>query len=98
VSTIATRDEILSCVIDSLKEFVPHDKEKLTISGEMSPIRDFGLTSEDGVDYACSLSEKLDFHIPDDVNPFVDDGLKRPRTVAGMVELLCKLIKIEGEQ
>lgn len=97
MATKPARHEVLKCVIESLKEFVSEDK-KLVVTGETSPIRDFGLTSEDGVDYACSLSEKLNYYIPDNINPFVDDSIKRPRTVDGMVELLCKLISIEGEQ
>ncbi len=92
-----TKDEIRVCVIDSLKEFIPDDKRNLNLVGETNPIRDLGLTSDDGVDYACSLSDKLNYYIPDNINPFVDDAGNRPRTIAGMVDLLCKLIRIEEE-
>lgn len=85
------RDEIRSCVIESLRHIL--GKQAVAHIGEdASPIRDFGLTSEDGVDYACTLSERLHYVIPHNVNPFVDDSGQRARTVGEIVDLACGLL------
>jgi hypothetical protein len=44
------------------------------------------------------LSEKLDYHIPDHVNPFVDDDRKRARTVGEIVVLTQALLAQRKEK
>jgi hypothetical protein len=86
-----SRDEIRKGVIESLhrvlgKQDVSH------IDDTTNPIGDFGLKSEDGVDYACALSEQLRYIIPHNVNPFVDDSGRRARRVGEIVDLMYGLL------
>lgn len=86
------RDEIKTIVIESLYEFANESNlDELIIDEKTDPIYHLGLDSMDGVEYACILSEKLDFEIPDNVNPFVNDEQKRGRSVDEIVDFLFKL-------
>lgn len=91
------REKIHKCVIESLKEVL--DKPIVVeINDQTDPIRNLGLESEDGVEFACALSEKLDYHIPDDLNPFtVDIPRERSRKVFEIVDLICDLLTKEKE-
>lgn len=84
------RDEVQNCVITSLRETLNKD-ETTEINGDTDPIRGLGLDSDDGVDLACILSEKLGYDIPDNINPLVDDKQKRSRKVCEIADLLYGL-------
>lgn len=86
-----SRDDIRSCVIESLQR-VLGEEVTVQIDDNTNPIQDFGLESADGVDYACVLSERLRYVIPHDVNPFVDDSGQRARKVGEIVDLMCRLL------
>jgi hypothetical protein len=79
-------------VIESLRR-VLGKSDVPQIDENTIPIRDFGLESEDGVDYACALSESVHYIIPHNVNPFVDDSGHRARNVGEIVDLVCGLLK-----
>ena len=86
-----TTDEIRQGVLQCLKELVG-DRDVLEITDKIDPIRDLGLDSEDGVEMACALSEKFGYHIPDDLNPLVDDAKQRGRRVGEIVVLVAGLL------
>lgn len=83
--------EIRQGVVECLKE-VLGDRNVLDITDKMDPFKDLGLDSEDGVEIACALSEKFGYHIPDDVNPLVDDANHRGRRVGEIVALVDRLV------
>lgn len=89
-----SRDEIRSVVIQSLREMLQQDgvADIPEIDDGIEPIHDLGRDSPDGVEFACALSDKLKFHIPDEINPFVDDEKHRARRVGQIVELIYDLL------
>lgn len=87
-----TRNEVRDFVIDSIREILP-DENQVEIREETDPIRELGLDSDDGVDFACGISEKLNYDIPDRINPFVCDKPIRPRRVGEIIDLMHKLVQ-----
>lgn len=85
------RDKVRDCVIQSLRE-VAGNVAVPAINEQTDPICGLGLDSADGVALACSLSDKLQFDIPDNINPLVDDAVRRPRRVGEIVDLVHKLV------
>ena len=90
------RDKVRDCVIQSLRDVVGN-ADVPTINEQTDPICGLGLDSADGVAFACSLSDKLEFDIPDRINPLVDDNVRRPRRVGEIVDLVHELLA-EGEE
>lgn len=91
------RNEVQDCVIKTLRE-VLGNKEVGEIDGKTDPMYGLGLDSEDGVDFACTLSDKLKYEIPDKINPLVDDEQRRPRRVDEITDLVCKLLTERKEE
>ena len=79
----------------TLREFLG-TKAPNEISDATDPIKDLGLNSEDGVDFACVLSEKFSCHIPDELNPLVDDARYCGRRVGDMIKLMTSLLEKES--
>jgi acyl carrier protein len=77
-----------------LQEFLG-DKAPKEITEATNPIKDLGLDSVDGVDFACVLSEKFKCRIPDDLNPMVDDDRQCGRNVGDMITLVRDLMEKE---
>lgn len=92
------KDEIRRIVVEALREMVERDEKGdiPAIDDRTDPIRHLDLQSEDGIEVACLLSEKLDFEIPHEVNPFTDDTRHRSRRVGEIVDLLCNLLGKKG--
>ena len=86
------RNEVRVCVIQSLHE-VLREKNVEDIDDGMPPIKDLGLKSLDGIEYACVFGEKFNCHIPLKLNPFVDDGRNRDRTVGQIVNFMCDILE-----
>ena len=86
--------EIRQAIIDAMRDLVPDEAED-TITDSTDPIRGLGLDSEDGLDFACVISERLGFEIPANVNPFVDDDNHRARTIGEIVILIGELAQNE---
>jgi len=86
-----TTDEIRQGVLQCLEDLVG-DRGIPEITDKTDPIRDLGLDSEDGVEMACALSEKFGYHIPDNLNPLVDDAKQRGRRVGEIVVLVAGLL------
>lgn len=86
--------EIEARVIEALMELLGA-KFAGTVNLRTNPIKDCGKDSEDGIDFACLLSERFGVHVPDDLNPFVDDAHHRTRTVAEVAALMAKLLERE---
>lgn len=84
----ALHARIFECVVDVIRHLV-QDRDAEPINDQTDPIRGLGLESEDGLDFACEISERLGFHFPDDQNPFVDDDGRRPRRVGEIVDLIA---------
>ena len=86
-------EQIRKIVIDSIAELLQGDGrgELPKIIDQTDPIRELGLTSQDGIELACLLSYKLGFEIPPEINPFKDDARRRPRRIGEIVNLLLQL-------
>lgn len=89
-----SKDEVRRLVIESLREMLKQDAmtDIPKIDDGTEPIRDLGRDSPDGVEFACVLSDKLKFHVPDEINPFVDDDGCRARRVGQIVDLIYNLL------
>jgi len=87
-----SRDQVREFVIESIEEALDH-KDHVEITEATDPILELGLESHDGLDFACAISEKLQYSIPHRVNPFVDDKGKRALRVGEIVDLVCKLVE-----
>ena len=92
-----TKAEVAKCVIDSLHEVLDASQAG-PIEGSTDPIQHLGLDSFDGVAYACAVSDRLGFDVPDKVNPFVDDDKHRSRCVSEIVDLLYRLLQERQEK
>jgi len=90
------RNEVRVYVIQSLREVLA-DREVPLIEESTDPMRGLGLDSEDGVDLACTLSDKLNFDIPHKINPLIDDEKKRPRRVGEIVDLVYEWLEPNKE-
>lgn len=85
------RNEVRDLYLKALREFLG-DKAPADLSEDTDPFKDLGLDSEDGVDFACELSERFGCKIPDNLNPWVDDTRHRPRKLGESIDLICELI------
>ena len=83
-----SRAEIEQVVMQVLKDFVCDERE---IAGGDKPISGLGLTSLDGVDFACELEKQLGCSIPGKVNPFVLEGNAGERNVTQIVDAVSAL-------
>jgi acyl carrier protein len=92
-----SRNEVRALIIESIREVV-ENKDDVSIDDETDPIRELGLDSDDGVDFACAISEKLHYEVPDSINPFVSDKPTRSRRVREIVDLMCKLVEENGQR
>lgn len=90
-----TRDSVRDALMATLREFLG-DRNSVQLTEATDPFRDLGLSSEDGVDFACVVSERFRCTVPNELNPFVDDAHHRPRRVGEIVDLVCGLIEKEG--
>ncbi|MGC4002292.1 MAG: acyl carrier protein [Pirellulales bacterium] len=71
-----------------LKDFVGGTHE-IVVSDK--PISGLGLTSLDGVDFACELEKQLGCSIPSKMNPFVLDGNAGERNVKQIVDAVSAI-------
>jgi len=88
------RNEVRDVLLATLREFLG-DKAPEQLSEATDPFTDLGLDSEDGVDFACVLSEKFGCMVPNNVNPLVDDARHCSRRVGETIDLMCNLIEKE---
>lgn len=86
------RNEVRDLYMKALREFLG-DKAPDNLSETTDPFKDLGLDSEDGVDFACELSQRFGIKIPDDVNPWVDDAQHRARQIGESIDLMCHLVE-----
>lgn len=92
---VTTRDSVRDVLMATLREFLG-EKSSVQLTEATDPFKDLGLDSEDGVDFACVLSEKFGCTVPNELNPFVDDAHHRSRPLGEIVDLVCWLIEKEG--
>jgi len=92
------KEPIRKIVIESILEILHGDGrgDIPPIVDETNPIRELGLTSQDGIEIACLLSYKLKFEIPPEINPFTDDTRHRSRRIGEIVNLLLQLQEQKG--
>ena len=87
-----SRNQIRKLVIEVLKECL-QNQDGFLIDEKTKPIGDLGFDSKDGLDFATILTEKIGWHFPDDINPFVIDEPKRcARNVGQIVDLVKELM------
>lgn len=89
------RNDVRDLFLATLRKFLD-DKAPDEITEAADPLKDLGLDSEDGVDFACVLSEVFHCKVPDDVNPLVDDARHCPRSVGQAIDLMYNLIQRAG--
>jgi acyl carrier protein len=82
------RKQVELVVRELLVQFVGGDKD---VSLDDKPISGLGLSSLDGVDFACELEKKLGCSIPSKLNPFVADGADGERNVSQIVDVISTL-------
>ena len=92
MSLSLSRDQVRDALLAALRDFLG-EKASATLSETTDPIKDLGLDSPDGVDFACVLSERFDCQVPDDLNPFVDDTRHCGRRVSAMIDLMLGLLQ-----
>lgn len=92
-----SKDKIKQLLVISLKDLT--ELENIPDINDKTDINvDLGLDSNDGLDFACDLSEKLGINIPAELNPFVDDDNQRYRLVGEIVEVLLRFLKSEEQE
>jgi acyl carrier protein len=84
-----SRDEIQDLVVASLHELCDDDDAEIT--DETNPKEDLDLDSEDGIEFACEISERMGKLFPNDLNPFVDDKASCIRNVGAIVDFLNEI-------
>jgi acyl carrier protein len=83
-----SKTDVERVVKQVLQEFVGTGQ---TIGANDKPISGLGLTSLDGVDFACELEKQLGCTISSKANPFVTDGKEGERNVSQIVEFVSTL-------
>ena len=92
---VATEDIVIEC----LQSFVDSgEHENVTVDGATNPIAGLGCVSEDGIDFAIDLSDRLGWRLPDEFNPFVNDAGTRARTVAEIAEKIDEIAATQRKQ
>lgn len=87
-----SKQQIRTLVIECLLQRFRNTSELPQITDKTDPINELGLESLDGLAFACALSEKLNYVIPAEINPLVDDQKNKARKVAEIVELISHLL------
>ncbi len=90
-----TREEVHDCVLSALRHMLADPSAE--IDETTNPIRGLGFISDDGLDFACEISDRLNFHFPDKKNPFVDDSGRRARRVGEIIDLICPMVQENQE-
>lgn len=83
-----SRIEVEHAVKKVLQDFVGGGR---VIATDDKPISGLGLTSLDGVDFACELEKQLGCSIPSKMNPFVLDGNAGERNVSQIVDAVSSI-------
>ena len=84
-----TRSEMSEIVYETLRQLC--DTKEVEIADSCDPFDDLGLDSQDGIELACELSEKMGKLIPNDQNPFVDDKTGHARNVGTIIDFLVSI-------
>lgn len=79
---------IFECVVDVLRDPV-QDRNAEPIDQQTDPSRGLDFESDDGLDFAWKISERLGFPFLDDQNPLIDDGGRRPCRVGEIVNRIA---------
>lgn len=80
--------------IESLKEVLASANiqiENLTL--DMNIEKDLGLTSQDGLNLALTLEDKLGISFPPDYNPFINDTTGKFLKLKDIIKKLPKIIE-----
>lgn len=64
-------------------------------SGDTDLIRNFGLTSLQGLEFVLDLCDEFNVDLPDEFNPFVNDAEKRGRTFEELVDAVASYLPSE---
>jgi hypothetical protein len=86
-----SREEVKRCMIETLQTLVQGDQVP-PMDDTTDPLAGLGLESDDGLDFACVISEKLGFHFPDDKNPFIDDSGRCSRRIGEIVDMIMPML------
>lgn len=79
-----SREEMFKLVCDLLRD--TPELEKVDIDWDTDPFTALDKDSNDGIDLACLLSERLGITIDPSENPLVDDQHQRARLVKEVVD------------
>lgn len=89
-----TRTKVEAAVVELLQEFLGSEE---SISPRDKPITGLGLTSLDGVDFACAIEKKLGCKIPGKVNPFVFEGRRVERNVSQVIDCVSSFCPVSAK-
>jgi acyl carrier protein len=79
-----TKLTIRDCIIEAIQQVLSGDTP---VNDQINPIADLGLQSIDGICVAANIEERLRFAIPNQFNPFIDDGPpRRARSIGEIVD------------
>lgn len=86
-----TKEDVHNIVVQTLQEMI--GDKTIKIAADAMPIGAYGLDSQDGIEFAIYVSERLNCDVPVELNPFVDDNGEtvKQRTVGEIVDLLVSL-------
>jgi hypothetical protein len=88
-----TEAEVREAVLATIRLMI--DDPSTALTGDIAPIDVLGLDSEDGLDFAELISERLPIVVPVEVNPFKNDEAQKARTLDEIIALLLALTKQE---
>ena len=96
-NTRMTLEHVEQTIIDAVRAHFADSVTSTLVDEGTNPIRDLGLDSHDGIEFAITLSAALGWEIPPDVNPFVDDKARCALTVGAAAERLFDLMATQEE-
>jgi hypothetical protein len=79
------RSAVEAAVYECLASFLPEGEP---FDQDTNPVCELGLTSEQGLEFACEVSRKLDRMIPGKMNPLFKEKSDRARNVGEIVDAI----------
>lgn len=91
-----SKEAVLKQVIEVLKDIC--ESEEIVITPDINPVENLAIDSGHGIPFAFEMEDRLSIEIPEDLNPFYEDGpTPRTRTVGEIVDLLIEISEGQKE-
>jgi hypothetical protein len=82
----AEREAVVGCFRRFLTSLGRTD---VALTSSTHLVRDLGMTSEDGLDFALELCDEFKFEFPETFNPFIQDNGRRGRRLGEMIDAVA---------